>query len=72
MKRPCVTPRCPVLVDVGEAHCPGHLAYLRAHPRCEQCGGWAVTVVYRLPRAVPLEPESVCDRCFGTWLGRAF
>jgi hypothetical protein len=72
MKRPCVTPRCSALVDAGEAHCADHLAYLRANPRCEQCGGWAVSVVYRVPRTTPLQSESLCQRCFTTWLGEAF
>jgi len=71
MKRPCVTPECPAYVELGEAHCPVHLAYLRANPRCEQCGAWAATVGYRLPRTTPLEPESLCSRCFAVRFGGA-
>ncbi len=72
MKRACQTPLCAALVNAGEALCPDHLTYLREHPRCEQCNGWAATVVYRLPRTAPLQPESRCSRCFATWLGKAF
>ena len=67
--KPCLTPLCPALVDGREARCPDHQAYLTANPRCEQCGGWAAAVGYRMPRTGPLQPESLCQRCFTARFG---
>jgi len=64
MRRACLTPLCPHYAESGQARCPDHQAYLRANPRCEQCGAWARYVTYRVPRTAPLEPESLCQRCF--------
>jgi len=69
MKRACLAFPCGELVEAGQARCEQHQAYLRANPRCEQCGAWAWNVTYRVPRTVPLRPEALCVRCLGARYG---
>lgn len=76
--------RCGAITERGENYCHAHArrwpgglgsdwppirnAYLKAHPRCERCGGRAVTVDHIVARAFggthdQANLQALCPRC---------